>query len=92
MLIMNQSYINALIGGVLIGISALVLIGGIGRIMGIGGILKSILPRQESGLWRYLFLVGIPTGVWVYLLLYPSYTVFYPDYNLGLALAGGLLV
>jgi uncharacterized membrane protein YedE/YeeE len=37
---MNPLYISALIGGTLIGLSALLFAGGIGRVMGVSGILK----------------------------------------------------
>ncbi len=82
---MNSLYTQALIGGIFIGISALILMGSLGRIMGIGGILKSILPKRESGLWRYLFLVGIPLGVLIYSLFHPNYTITYQENNLIIA-------
>lgn len=89
---MNTVYIHALVGGAIIGIAAIFLIGGLGRVMGVSGIIKGILPKQEIGLWRYFFLLGIPLGSGMYLLLNPAYAVVFPDNRLGVAIVGGILV
>lgn len=57
----------------LIGTAALLFSGGVGRVMGVSGILKGILPKTEAhGLWRYTFLFGLMFGVLVYQLMYPN--------------------
>ncbi|MDY0872231.1 YeeE/YedE family protein [Dongia rigui] len=57
------SPITALAGGALIGLAALILMAGIGRIAGISGIIGSLIsqPRADFG-WRLLFLVGMALG------------------------------
>ncbi len=49
----------SLFGGILIGLSAVILMATNGRIAGISGIMSGILPPVESDwLWRAIFLVG----------------------------------
>jgi uncharacterized protein len=52
-------------GGALIGLAALLLFGGLGRVAGVSGIIGSLLarPGPDSG-WRIMFLVGIALGGW----------------------------
>ena len=56
--------VHGLIGGVLIGLAALVLIGGIGRIAGVCGIvLAGMSGGDASGRgWRLAFMAGLPLG------------------------------
>jgi uncharacterized membrane protein YedE/YeeE len=52
------------IGGVMIGLSAVILMGGIGRVAGLSGIFGGMLTAQwsdEHG-WRALFLAGLLAG------------------------------
>lgn len=55
--------IAALAGGALIGLSAVILLAGIGRIAGVSGIIGGLFekPRTDFG-WRILFLIGIALG------------------------------
>ncbi|PJK07069.1 hypothetical protein CO610_09450 [Lysobacteraceae bacterium NML95-0200] len=53
----------ALLGGALIGLAALLLLAGIGRIAGISGILNNALESREGRGWRMLFLLGLIIGV-----------------------------
>lgn len=64
-MITGQEAIVALFGGVLIGISATVLLAFNGRVAGISGILEGILPPwDENTKWRGIFLLGmILTGL-----------------------------
>ncbi|MCJ8318487.1 MAG: YeeE/YedE family protein [Colwellia sp.] len=56
--------LTALLGGALIGISALLLLIFNGRIAGISGILHSALqPADNDRLWRWIFLFGLVLGV-----------------------------
>ncbi len=60
---MNQEWIHALIGGVLIGISVSLMLFLNGRVTGISGIINGALfPIKGDTLWRYLFLVGLVLG------------------------------
>ena len=54
---------SALLGGALIGLAALLLLAGIGRIAGISGILNNALENREGRGWRVLFLLGLIIGV-----------------------------
>lgn len=86
--------VPALIGGLMIGAAASMLWLVLGRIAGISGVLGRAI-RGAAGLeraWRLLFLVGLPLGaglaVWLGWAAAPSA----PPTQLGLAVAGGLLV
>jgi uncharacterized protein len=71
----NFTPFGAILGGVLIGISALILLWGNGRIAGVSGILAGILGGTLGGIlsrdaadagWRILFAMGLIAGVFVY--------------------------
>ncbi|WP_303978178.1 YeeE/YedE family protein [Dongia mobilis] len=53
----------ALSGGALIGLAALILFLGLGRIAGVSGVLGQVLQRPDSETgWRLAFLIGLPVG------------------------------
>lgn len=55
--------INALIGGVLIGVAVSLMLVFNGRVTGISGIISGILkPQKGDFLWRFLFVLGLLTG------------------------------
>lgn len=64
-MITGQEAVVALFGGILIGVSATVLLAFNGRVAGISGILEGILPpSDENTKWRSVFLLGmILTGL-----------------------------
>jgi uncharacterized membrane protein YedE/YeeE len=54
---------NALAGGLLVGLAALLLMAALGRIAGVSGILGGALVGGEGGRgWRLAFLAGLPLG------------------------------
>jgi uncharacterized membrane protein YedE/YeeE len=58
----NFTPYSSLTGGIIIGISAMVLLLG-GRIAGISGIVAGLLPpRSSDAIWRLLFIVGLIVG------------------------------
>lgn len=60
---MENDWINALIGGVLIGISVSLMLFLNGRVTGISGILNGLLvPLKGDRSWRALFLLGLLVG------------------------------
>lgn len=70
--------INSLIGGMLIGAAASILILLNGKIAGISGILGGLLPpKKNDTAWRVLFLLGLIISPVIYSLFYalPSITV-----------------
>jgi hypothetical protein len=83
---------QALLGGVLIGISAAVLLAFNGRIAGISGILYNLLfnplSASERG-WRLAFLVGLLGGGY---LMLPVEFELREDYSQWLLIASGLAV
>lgn len=60
---MPQEWINALIGGAVIGIAVSVMLLWNGRVTGISGIVNGALfPTKDDTLWRVLFILGLFSG------------------------------
>jgi uncharacterized membrane protein YedE/YeeE len=60
---MQPEWINALIGGAIIGISVSVMLLFKGRVTGISGIINGALtPQRGDTLWRVLFIAGLILG------------------------------
>lgn len=84
---------SALIGGILIGISAVLMLWLNGRIAGISGILGGLVFRQPGDWgWRLSFVAGLVAGGGVYALFFPAAVA--PDSGLPgwMLVAGGVLV
>lgn len=60
---------QALIGGVLIGLSAAVLLVANGKIAGISGIAGRLLTSPNDQLWRLCFVLGLPLGAGIFWLM-----------------------
>lgn len=60
------NWITALGGGILIGISATLLLAFNGRIAGISGIVNGAIDLANRELWRWLFLLGLLGGGAIY--------------------------
>jgi uncharacterized membrane protein YedE/YeeE len=86
--------LSALIGGVMIGGAAALLWLCLGRIAGISGILGGALHGSDwaERAWRILFLIGLPAGAGLAVLLGWAAVPSAPPLRLGLAIVGGLLV
>ncbi|MBP6699702.1 MAG: YeeE/YedE family protein [Halioglobus sp.] len=86
------AYTTPLIGGLLIGVSAVALLALLGRIAGIAGIVWGAVSAQPDNAWRWLFIVGLLIGP----VLYHSLTGAPQPQASSLpwwqAVAGGLLV
>ncbi len=85
--------LNAVIGGVLIGLAAVVLYAGIGRIAGISGISAAALRRSGAANWPVTFLLalmisGVATAAWLGMEPVRDFT----ELSTPLLLLGGLLV
>lgn len=60
---MHPDWVNALIGGILIGLSVSVMLYLSGRVTGISGILNGVLVRSKDDVqWRLFFLSGLLFG------------------------------
>lgn len=83
---------SALGGGILIGLASLLLLVALGRIAGVSGIAAGLLPPWRGDVaWRLAFVLGLPMGAALWMLLrgdavLPSHA---PPWQLALA---GLLV
>jgi len=82
---------SALFGGLLIGLASAILIVGIGKIMGMSGILKSSLASLPKFSWQLAFVIGMAITTWLYSLI-----IGFPELEMGQPLwkiiVAGLLV
>ena len=89
----NFTPLSALIGGLTIGISAVLLMGLNGRIAGISGIFSGIVfGNSDDRSWRILFVLGLILGPVIYTLLSGKQPDFDITSNWLLIVAGGLFV
>ena len=66
-------WINALLGGVLIGVSVSLMLFWNGRVVGISGIVNGVIsPKNGDTFWRVLFLIGLIMGGFVLRQLNPE--------------------
>ena len=88
---MKPEFINALVGGMLIGLASLIASGATGKIAGISGVFSKLFSfKPGDTLWRGLFLLGLVAGdALVFFLLHPSYQ---PVVSLPVIAVSGLLV
>jgi uncharacterized protein len=90
------TFLPALAGGLLIGLSSLILYAGIGRIAGISGITFGLFWGVGSERrWRSMFILGLVLGAWLAVLLGASLPVAaLPASTVGVAMMvlAGLLV
>ena len=82
---------SALIGGLIIGLAASVLIVGSGHIMGMRGILKSSISQLPKFSWQLVFVLGMVVATWGYGLIYgfPQLEMGQPIWKI---IVAGLLV
>ena len=86
--------ISALLGGMLIGLSAVMMLAFNGRIAGISGIVGNLTSARGAELkWRLAFTVGLIGGAWIFLTVAPAGALsINVDAGLPLMLASGLIV
>jgi uncharacterized membrane protein YedE/YeeE len=87
--------VASLIGGILIAISAISLLFFQGRILGISGILGSMMQCQSTPKghlrWRIFFIAGILLSSWVYKVVFPMPILQIESSNITLIFAGLLV-
>ena len=68
----NFTLLNSLMGGILIGIAAVIIFLTNGRIMGISGILGNLMTLKETDqiYWRIAFLLGVLIGPLIFTILF----------------------
>lgn len=81
-------------GGALIGLAAVLLMGGLGRIMGATGILAGALAPSGEGErgWRAALLAGMVTGPLAFFALTGAMPVVETPVSLAMLVVGGLIV
>lgn len=90
---MSQDWINALLGGVLIGTSVSLMLFWNGRVTGISGIINGTLsPVKGDTLWRVLFIAGLLLGGLVMGQLNPNTFANTLTSDVWTTIAAGLLV
>lgn len=89
----NFTPVSALVGGLLIGGAATLLLWLNGRIAGISNIANGLLEWKRGDLlWRLLFLAGLVAGAGVFYALFGHAPVPRPDFPAWLLAIGGVLV
>lgn len=89
----NFTPVSALIGGVMIGLAAVMLLLANGRIAGVSGILGGLLTRQPGEIgWRLAFILGLVAGPLLYAALAGGPPTITVTSSTALLIAGGLLV
>jgi uncharacterized protein len=90
----NFTPATALIGGLLIGLSASLLLWLNGKIAGVSGIANgAIWPRSaDERIWRLFFIVGLVVGGFIYLALFPNVIQARSGFPLWLVGIAGILV
>ena len=89
----NFSPVESLVGGIVIGIAALVLLRFYKRIAGISGIFGGLFPFDTGEtLWRLVFLAGLMTGGVVLSFLHSDAVTFELAYSNPALILAGLLV
>lgn len=85
-------WVEALIGGVLIGLASTLLLWFNGRVAGISGITKGILePKTGEVAWRVAFLVGLVAAAGIHMMLVPG-SMPRQGYEPWMLIVAGLLV
>lgn len=70
---MQQDWINALLGGLVIGVSVSLMLMFNGRVTGISGIVNGVLnPVRGDRAWRLLFILGLVLGGLILQVLQPN--------------------
>lgn len=88
----DVNWIAALGGGMLIGLSATILLTFNGRIAGISGIVNGAIKFTKEENWRWLFIVGMLIGGLIYEYLVASESTPLSSFAPGAMILGGLLV
>ncbi|MEL6248820.1 MAG: YeeE/YedE family protein [Cyanobacteria bacterium J06648_16] len=85
------NFVTALVGGMLIGLSATMLLLFNGRIAGISGIVSGAMFGPDRR-WRWLFIAGLLLGGWVYEGAIAPQPTPVSDFSPWAMVLGGLLV
>ena len=90
----NFTSVPAFAGGLLIGLSAVIMLLFNGRITGISGIFDGIVINRKSGdrFWRVCFLLGLVLGGFLFSVFMPGSFIPRDGFSLVLLITGGFIV
>ncbi len=89
----NFTPLSALVGGALIGLSAVLLLWFNGRVAGISSIMSGLLTTSGANRnWRICFLLGLMLGAAIWQMILPASFSLRQDYPTALIIIGGFLV
>lgn len=90
---MSMTWLTAVAGGVLIGLSATLLLWLNGRVAGVSGIFNGVLfPQRGDVAWRAAFLAGLVAAAGLYIALEPAAPQPRADFPRAGLVVAGLLV
>ena len=84
----NLTILESTMGGVLIGLAAVLLMAYNGRVMGISGIVGAAITASDGRAWRIAFLIGVMLGPIGYLIAFGNIEMTMVATTPMLALAG----
>ena len=87
-----ENYILPLLGGILIGLSASLLLLVNGRILGVTGIIANSFPIKKNGYWRFAIILGIVFGGFLFNKIFPTLFMYELENTYSLLIIAGLLV
>jgi hypothetical protein len=88
-----EKFFPPLIGGLLIGVSTSIMLGGLGKISGIGSILGNSLDKPKTDhTWRYFFILGLLFGGALLKNYSPDLFSYKFSFHYGETILAGLLV
>lgn len=87
------TWVNALAGGILIGLAATLLLWLNGRVAGVSGILNGVIfPKAGDIAWRSAFLIGLIIAGGLYMAFAPNALLPRSDYSRAALVLAGVLV
>ena len=91
---MEQAWLNAIYGGILIGLSAALLLVTYGRVLGVSGIVGRIYEMNKADtFWRIMFFAGTAVGGFLASQIWPdNFKVIIEDGNFTRLAIAGLIV
>lgn len=87
----DMQIVAGLIGGLLIGLSALLLLWGKGCVAGISGIAGNAISHPRDNSWRWFFIFGLLAGATIFLVFSGSLNAEIPSFGGQTALAAALV-
>ncbi len=83
--------LSGLIGGIIIGVSALLLLACNGNIAGISGIVGNAVTKPRQSIWQWFFIAGLLSGATVFYFIKGSLNVSLPSFDFKMAIAAVLV-